>query len=79
MTNNSEKKTLKVGVAAPHIKLCDVVYNVKECVVATVNAAARGVDLIVFPSLPLTGATCRDLFDYSVLTDRSESGSGHLI
>ena len=67
-------KHMKVGAVSPRIKLCDVAHNVKVCVEATERAAEMGVDLLVFPKLTLTGATCRDLYSYSVFTKRAEKG-----
>ena len=55
-------KHMKVGAVSPRIKLCDIAHNVKVCVEATERAAEMGVDLLVFPKLTLTGATCRDLY-----------------
>ena len=54
-------KDMKVGAVSPRIRLCDVDHNVKACVAATERAAEMGVNLLVFPKLTLTGATCRDL------------------
>ena len=67
-------KDMKVGAVSPRIRLCDVDHNVKACVAATERAAEMGVDLLVFPKLTLTGATCRDLYSYHVLNKRAEKG-----
>lgn len=70
----TEKRTIKVGAVSPRIRLADVAANVKACVAETERAAKMGVQLLVFPKLTLTGATCEDLFGYSILAERAERG-----
>ena len=67
-------RSLKVGAVSPRIRLADVGYNVAECVKEAKRAAEAGVQLLVFPRLTLTGATCRDLYSHSVLAERAERG-----
>lgn len=70
----SETKRLKVGAVSPKIRLCDVAYNVEACAKEAKRASEMGVQLLVFPKLTLTGATCGDLFTHSLLGERAERG-----
>lgn len=68
---NTEKH-LKVGAVSPRIRLGDIAYNVDQCINEAKRAAEMGVELLVFPKLTLTGATCRDLLLHSVFGERAE-------
>ena len=66
------KKNLKLAVASPKIKLCDPLYNAVLCADAAKEADVGGADIIVFPELALTGATCGDLYFQEILLDGAE-------
>ena len=68
----STEKHLKVGAVSPRIRLGDIAYNVDQCINEAKRAAEMGVELLVFPKLTLTGATCRDLLLHSVFGERAE-------
>ena len=68
----STEKHLKVGAVSPRIRLGDIAYNVDQCINEAKRAAEMGVELLVFPKLTLTGATCRDLLLHSVFAERAE-------
>ena len=58
---------IKVASASPVIKVADTEYNAQR-VIETIKAAdEKGVKLLVFPELVLTGCTCYDLTGHSVL------------
>ncbi len=65
--------TIKIALASPKIRLCDPEYNAKICAECAKEADARGADIIVFPELTLSGATCGDLYLQEVLTEKSEA------
>lgn len=52
----------KVAAATPSIKVADCSYNEDQIFDLMQQAADRGVSVIVFPELSLTGYTCGDLF-----------------
>ena len=68
----STEKHLKVGAVSPRIRLGDIAYNVDQCINEAKRAAEMGVELLVFPKLTLTGATCGDLLLHSVVAERAE-------
>lgn len=53
---------VKVGAAVPHLKLADCIYNKEQVVSMAKDAAAKGVRVLTFPELCITGYTCADLF-----------------
>lgn len=53
---------LKVAAATPKIVVADVLQNVEEIKNQIEEAEQRGVKLVVFPELCITGYTCQDLF-----------------
>ncbi len=53
---------IKVAAATPTVRLGDCAHNAAACAALAQDASARGVKLLVFPELALTGATCGDLF-----------------
>ena len=75
----TENKFVKVGAVSPRIRLADVAGNVKLCIAEAKRAADMGVKLLVFPKYTFTGATCRDLFYYEILSERVERGLADFI
>ncbi|MBR0165403.1 MAG: NAD(+) synthase [Prevotella sp.] len=65
---------VKVASAVPVVKVADVEYNVQQIESLIAQAEGRGVEVIVFPELCVTGYTCQDLFKEQLLLDRAESG-----
>ena len=64
---------VKVAAAVPAVKVADVEYNVQQIESLIAQAEGRGVEVIVFPELCITGYTCQDLFKEQLLLDRAES------
>ena len=64
---------VKVAAAVPAVKVADVDYNVQQIESIIAQAEGRGVEVIVFPELCITGYTCQDLFKEQLLLDRAES------
>ena len=52
---------IKVAAASPMIKVADTDHNADKVIECIKDAYAKGVKLIVFPELTLTGASCYDL------------------
>ena len=64
---------VKVAAAVPAVKVADVEYNVQQIESLIAQAEGRGVEVIVFPELCVTGYSCQDLFKEQLLLDRSEA------
>lgn len=64
---------IKVAAAVPSVKVADCQYNVREIEKLIVQAEGKGVEIVVFPELSLTGYTCQDLFRQKLLLDASEA------
>ncbi len=63
---------IKVAAAAPMIRVADADYNADRVIECMHSAEAKGVKILVFPELTLTGCTCFDLFSHKVLLDGAE-------
>ncbi|MCQ2387660.1 MAG: hypothetical protein MJ066_04370 [Clostridia bacterium] len=53
---------VKCGVFTPNVKIADVCYNEKSIIDGIDKANEKGVEILVFPKLCLTGYTSGDLF-----------------
>ena len=58
---------IKVASASPVIKVADTEYNAQRVIETIIDADAKGVKLLVFPELVLTGCTCYDLTGHNVV------------
>lgn len=65
---------VKVASAIPAVRVGDVAYNVEQIENLVIQAEGKGVEVIVFPELSLTGYTCQDLFRQQLLLERVEQG-----
>ena len=63
---------ITVAAAVPRTRVADVQYNVEEIERLIEEAEGKGVELLVFPELCITGYTCQDLFRSSHLLDASD-------
>lgn len=63
---------ITVAAAIPSTRVADVQYNVEEIERLVEEAEQKGVELLVFPELCITGYTCQDLFRSSHLLDASD-------
>ena len=63
---------ITVAAAIPSTRVADVQYNVEEIERLVDAAEQKGVELLVFPELCITGYTCQDLFRSSHLLDASD-------
>lgn len=63
---------IKVAAAIPAVKVADTKFNLVETEKQIAIAEGKGVEIIVFPELSLTGYTCQDLFQQQLLLDDAE-------
>jgi NAD+ synthase (glutamine-hydrolysing) len=63
---------IKVAAASPVIKVADCDYNAERVIECIREADEKGVKLLVFPELTLTGASCWDLFRHRVILNGAE-------
>lgn len=62
----------KIAIACPAIKLFDCEYNAKEIYKLVCDAHEKKVQVVIFPELCLTGATCLDLFKQEDLIEMAK-------
>ncbi len=63
---------IKVAAASPSLRVADCDYNAERIIAQMQQAAERGVKIVAFPELSLTGATCDDLFLQRTLLSAAE-------
>ena len=63
---------VKVAAAVPVVNVADVAYNVQQVESLIAQAEGRGVEVLVFPELCITGYSCQDLFKEQLLLDHAE-------
>ena len=64
---------VKVAAAVPFVRVADCEYNVERIEAQVLEADAKGVEIITFPELSITGYTCGDLFLRPFLNDQAEA------
>ena len=65
---------VKVAAAVPHVKVADCKFNVERIESQIAIAEGKGVQIIVFPEMSITGYTCGDLFGQQILLEEAEMG-----
>lgn len=68
-----ENGFIKVASAVPSVNVADCEYNVQQIENIIAQAEGKGVEVIVFPELSITGYTCQDLFRQSLLLEQAET------
>jgi NAD+ synthase (glutamine-hydrolysing) len=64
---------IKVAAAIPSVKVADCSYNVQQIESLIAMAEGKGVEVIAFPELCITGYTCQDLFKQTLLLEQAET------
>ena len=65
---------IRIACAVPDVAVGDVTKNAEKICNYIAEADAQNVDLLVFPELALTGATCGDLFFEDALHTAVKAG-----
>ena len=63
---------VKVAAAIPAVKVADCKFNAQQIDTQIAIADGKGVQVIVFPELCITGYTCADLFGQTLLLEEGE-------
>lgn len=63
---------IKVASAIPSVKVANCQYNLQQIESLVATAEGKGVEIIVFPELSVTGYTCQDLFRQQLLMEQAE-------
>lgn len=63
---------IKIAAAVPTVKVGDCEFNLQQIESIIAQAEGKGVEIIVFPELSLTGYSCQDLFRQHLLLDAAE-------
>lgn len=65
---------VKVAAAVPRVKVADCRFNTEQIEKEIIIADGKGVQIIAFPELCITGYTCGDLFAQQLLLEEAEIG-----
>ena len=66
---------VKSATFTPELKVGDVDFNAQKIIDGIDEAYSRGVELLVFPKLSISGCTCSDLFfSKTILTSFARVG-----
>lgn len=65
---------VKVAAAVPRVKVADCKFNTGQIEKEIIIAEGKGVQIIAFPELCITGYTCGDLFSQQLLLEEAERG-----
>ena len=60
-----------VAAAVPSVTVADCRFNAQQAEKMIAVAAGKGVQILVFPELNLTGYSCGDLFQQSLLLEQA--------
>lgn len=63
---------IKVASAIPAVKVANCNYNLQQIETIIATSEGKGVEILVFPELSITGYTCQDLFRQCVLLEEAE-------
>ena len=63
---------VKVASAIPSLKVADCTYNIQQIESLIVQAEGKGVEIIAFPELCISGYSCQDLFGQQLLLEKCE-------
>ena len=64
---------VKVAAAVPNVQVADCFYNITQIEKLMRKAADKGVQIMAFPELSVTGYTCLDLFQQDLLLNSAET------
>ena len=70
---------LKTAAAIPSVRVADCAYNGERIAALVAEAAGRGVEVVLFPELSVTGYTCGDLFLQPALLAAAEQTLAELL
>ena len=65
---------INISSYVPQVKVGDVDYNIRQIRDAALELEKSGIKCVVFPELSVTGYTCGDLFEQSLLMQKAEEG-----
>ena len=63
---------ITIASAIPSVKVADLDFNIMQMQSLIAQAEGKGVEVIVFPELSVTGYSCQDLFMQHILIEQTE-------
>ncbi len=62
---------VRIAACSPLVRPADCTYNTEQMLFAAANTAQHGAQMVLFPALSITGATCGDLFFQPALQQKA--------
>jgi NAD+ synthase (glutamine-hydrolysing) len=75
---NRHLAMLRAGAAAVPLRVADVDYNVDTIIRTAEDASRKGIQLLAFPEMSITGYTIGDLVQQQILLDSAKAGLSRL-
>ncbi len=72
-------RQIAVAAAIPPVRVADVEYNAEQIVAMIGRAAESGAEVVCLPELCITGASCQDLFNSTLLLDKASEALESII
>jgi len=76
---NRDLGFIRIGAAVPRLRVADVDFNVAAICAVIKKAAARGIQVLAFPEMSLTGYTIGDLVQQQALLEKAEKGLNQVV
>ena len=76
---NRDLGFIRIGAAVPSLRVADVDFNAAAICAAIKKAAARGIQVLAFPEMALTGYTIGDLVQQQALLEKAEKGLNEIV
>ncbi|MGM0509413.1 MAG: NAD(+) synthase [Fusobacteriota bacterium] len=70
---------IRVGAAVPKLKVGNCNYNTEQIIKIIDDGLKKGVEILTFPELSITGYTCGDLFNQRILIKKAENSLEKII
>ena len=70
---------VRVGVSSPKLAVADCEFNKNEIIKVIENAYEKGVQVLVFPELAITGVSCGDLFYQKTLLEGAKKALDDIV
>lgn len=75
----TENGFIRVAAVAPMVNVADCTANVRNIIDAASQLDQKGVRIVVFPEMSITGYTCADLFHNATLLNASNHGLEEIV
>ncbi len=76
---NKDLGLLRIGAALPMLRVADVDFNTGTIIDAMRKATNKGIQVLTFPEMAITGYTLGDLVQHQALLLKAQKGLGEVL